>query len=149
LGIGVFYFVLFGYYAYGFYTGSWLITNKIWNSNTNAVYNIGDILSCFFGVIFGVMSLGMAAPNMKIITEGRMSGKMAYEIIERKPKIWLDDPTTMTINDLQGHIELRNINFTYPTRQDQKILDNFSAVFEKGKTTALVGASGSGKSTII
>ncbi len=41
------------------------------------------------------------------------------------------------------------MTFSYPTRQDQKVLDNFSCVIEAGKTTALVGASGSGKSTVI
>jgi ATP-binding cassette, subfamily B (MDR/TAP), member 1 len=41
------------------------------------------------------------------------------------------------------------VTFRYPTRPEQKILDDFSATFEEGKTTAIVGASGSGKSTII
>jgi ATP-binding cassette, subfamily B (MDR/TAP), member 1 len=41
------------------------------------------------------------------------------------------------------------VNFRYPTKQDQLVLDDFSAIFEKGKTTALVGASGSGKSTVV
>jgi len=50
---------------------------------------------------------------------------------------------------VQGKIEFRNVSFSYPSRPEQKILDNFSAVFERGKTTAIVGASGSGKSTIV
>ncbi len=62
IAIGCFFFVMFGYYGYGFYTGSWLITEKKINSNSGEVYNIGDILSCFFGIVFGVMSLGMASP---------------------------------------------------------------------------------------
>ena len=41
------------------------------------------------------------------------------------------------------------MTFRYPTRRDQLVLDDFSATFEVGKTTALVGASGSGKSTIV
>jgi len=41
------------------------------------------------------------------------------------------------------------VSFRYPSRKDQLILKKFSAIFEAGKTTALVGASGSGKSTII
>jgi ABC-type multidrug transport system fused ATPase/permease subunit len=50
---------------------------------------------------------------------------------------------------MKGLYEFRNVEFTYPSRQDQKVLKNFSCVFEAGKTTALVGPSGSGKSTII
>jgi len=43
----------------------------------------------------------------------------------------------------------KDVDFTYPTRQEHQILKKFSCVFEEGKTTALVGPSGSGKSTII
>jgi ATP-binding cassette, subfamily B (MDR/TAP), member 1 len=151
LALSSFMFVIFGYYAYGFYTGSWLITKQIENSNSGAVYNIGDILSCFFGIVFGVMSLGMSAPQLKSITEGTVAGKMAYDIIDRQPKISLDDPSALALSrdKVVGRLELSNVTFRYPSKQDQLILDNFSAVFEEGKTTALVGASGSGKSTII
>lgn len=50
---------------------------------------------------------------------------------------------------MQGRIEFKNINFSYPTRPELQILKDFSCVMEAGKTTALVGPSGSGKSTII
>ena len=93
----------------------------------------------------------MAAPNFKALTEGRVAGKMAYDIIERVPSISLDKRVigARPPSELSGRIEFKNVSFRYPTRPDQLILDNFSAVFEEGKTTAIVGASGSGKSTII
>jgi len=50
---------------------------------------------------------------------------------------------------LTGKIEFKNVNFTYPSRQEVEVLKDFNCVFEAGKTTALVGFSGSGKSTII
>ncbi len=74
---------------------------------------------------------------------------MAYDIIERIPAIPLNDTNAKHLDKVTGRIEFKNVTFTYPTRPGQKILDNFSAVFEEGKTTAIVGASGSGKSTII
>jgi len=51
--------------------------------------------------------------------------------------------------EINGEIKFTNVNFTYPSRPDIKVLKGFSEVFEAGKTTALVGPSGSGKSTII
>ena len=54
-------------------------------------YSNGDILACFFGVVFGVFSLGMGTPNIKAITEGKVAGKIAYDVIDRKPRILLDD----------------------------------------------------------
>ncbi|KAF2438765.1 P-loop containing nucleoside triphosphate hydrolase protein [Karstenula rhodostoma CBS 690.94] len=47
-----------------------------------------------------------------------------------------------------GDIALDNVNFTYPTRQNHQVLKNVSFKIPKGSCTAIVGASGSGKSTI-
>lgn len=48
---------------------------------------------------------------------------------------------------IQGRFELKNVDFTYPN--GTKALNNVSMLIEEGKTTALVGLSGAGKSTII
>ncbi|CDW88003.1 abc transporter family protein [Stylonychia lemnae] len=149
ISISVLLFVIFGYYGYAFYTGSWLVQKEYNNTRSDAPYNAGDIMSCFFGVVFGLMSIGMATPNVKAIAEGKVAGKMAFDIIDRVPRIRMDDPSYEKVGDLKGQIEFRNVTFTYPSRPEQKVLDNFSAVFEEGKTTAIVGASDSGKSTII
>jgi len=92
LTVGGFFLSMFGYYAYAFYTGTILITNPKENTNTGEYYNGGNIMTCFFGVVFGVFSLGMAFPNLKAVTEGRVAGKMAYDIIDRVPTIKLDEP---------------------------------------------------------
>jgi ABC-type multidrug transport system fused ATPase/permease subunit len=94
------------------------------------------------------MTLGTAMNNYKAIVEAKVAGKHLFDVIDRVPKIILDDTTTEN-HTLEGAIEFKNVDFFYPTRPDQKVLDNFSAKFEKGKTTAIVGPSGSGKSTII
>lgn len=54
---------------------------------------------------------------------------------------------TFVENKIKGNFELRNIDFTYPN--GTKALHNVSMIIENGKTTALVGLSGAGKSTII
>jgi ABC-type multidrug transport system fused ATPase/permease subunit len=61
----------------------------------------------------------------------------------------LDNNENKTTLDLKGKIEFKNVNFYYPSRSDQLILNNFSCVIQPGKTTAIVGPSGSGKSTVI
>jgi ATP-binding cassette subfamily B (MDR/TAP) protein 1 len=48
-----------------------------------------------------------------------------------------------------GEIAVENVDFNYPARPEVHILKNLSLTFAAGKTTALVGASGSGKSTIV
>jgi len=90
----------------------------------------------------------MAGPNIKSVSQGTIAGKMVYDIIDRVPSIVIDDPNGLK-QPVRGEISLKNVTFVYPSRPDQKVLDNFSVDFELGKTTAIVGPSGSGKSTIV
>ena len=121
----------------------------MYNTNYGRYYSAGDILSCFFGVTMGIFSLGSASPNIKTVAEGQIASQAAYEIIDRQPRIKIDDPAAEDVGEVSGAIEFKNVTFRYPSRPEQKILDQFSCRFEQGKTTAIVGASGSGKSTII
>lgn len=57
------------------------------------------------------------------------------------------DTGTLTIERVKGDVELRNVRFTYPTK-DEPTLRNINLSIPAGKTVALVGRSGSGKSTI-
>ena len=52
-------------------------------------------------------------------------------------------------NDLKGKIEFKNVSFCYPTKPNQKVLNDVSFTIEPGQSAALVGYSGCGKSTII
>ena len=76
-------------------------------------------MSCFFGVIFGIFSLSAASPNIKAVVEGRIAGKLAYETINRKPQIDMDDPNGKVLDKLNGRIEFKNVSFSYPTRPEQ------------------------------
>lgn len=49
----------------------------------------------------------------------------------------------------EGTISLKNVDFSYPTKKEIKILDKVSIEIGKNRTIALVGTSGCGKSTII
>ncbi len=59
-------------------------------------------MACFLGLVYGIFSLGLATPNFKALSEGRIAGKMAYEVIDRKPKINLDDSNSTKIDKIEG-----------------------------------------------
>ena len=149
MAIAFFLSSIFMIYAYAFFFGTVFIFNDVWNSVVSETYTAGHVLTCFFGLVMGMFTLGMAAPNIKAIAEGKAAAKSAFEIIDRVPEILVNDQNGKKLNDFKGAIEFKNVDFYYPSRPDQKILDNFSAVFEPGTTIAIVGPSGSGKSTII
>lgn len=79
------------------------------------------------------------------IHSGIAAGERVLELIDEKPLI-TDAPNAQEINSFEKSIELKNINFSYPTRQ---ILHNVNLSIPRGKTVALVGPSGGGKSTLI
>ncbi|CAA0836769.1 ABC transporter B family member 20 [Striga hermonthica] len=83
------------------------------------------------------------------ILKRRKSLKSVFEIIDRTPKIDPDDNSALKPANVYGSIELRNVDFCYPTRPEVLILSNFSLKVNGGQTVAVVGVSGSGKSTII
>ncbi|KAI5089976.1 transporter associated with antigen processing, subunit type a, partial [Silurus meridionalis] len=74
------------------------------------------------------------------------AGKV-FEYLDRKPEVRTDG--TLEPKDLKGHINFQNITFSYPTRPDRSVLEDFSLELKPGKMTALVGISGGGKSTCV
>merc|ERR1712086_980955 len=59
------------------------------------------------------------------------------------------DPRTQLPQKVKGRVELKNVQFAYPARPHVKVLNDVSLVIEAGTMNALVGKSGSGKSTIM
>ncbi|KAL0720754.1 hypothetical protein Bca4012_035353 [Brassica carinata] len=83
------------------------------------------------------------------ILKRRKSLASVFEIIDRVPTIEPDDTSALSPPNVYGSIELKNIDFCYPTRPEVLVLSNFSLKVSGGQTVAVVGVSGSGKSTII
>ena len=72
-----------------------------------------------------------------------------FEAISRKPQIDAYGVNGRILEDIHGDIELKDICFSYPARPDEQIFNGFSLSIASGTTAALVGQSGSGKSTVI
>lgn len=83
------------------------------------------------------------------ILKRRKSLISVFEIIDRVPKIDPDDNAGLKPPNVYGSIELKSIDFCYPTRPESMVLSNFSLKVSGGQTVAVVGVSGSGKSTLI
>lgn len=86
---------------------------------------------------------------MSAFAAGQAAAFKMFETIERKPEIDAYDTKGKILDDIRGDIELRDVYFSYPSRPDEQIFSGFSLSIASGTTVALVGQSGSGKSTVI
>ncbi|KAL7112389.1 hypothetical protein ACP275_04G001200 [Erythranthe tilingii] len=142
LGFGSVMFIIFCSYALAIWFGAKMILDK--------GYTGGEVLNVIIAVLTGSMSLGQASPCMTAFAAGQAAAFKMFETINRKPEIDAYDSRGIILQqDIRGDVELRDVFFSYPTRPNQHIFTGFSLFIPSGTTAALVGQSGSGKSTVI
>ena len=111
--------------------------------------NLSEVLTILLAVMIGAFSLGNVAPNMQAFTTSVAAAGKIFNTIDRVSPL---DPMSKegeTLDYVEGTVELKNIKHIYPSRAEVVVMEDVSLVVPAGKTTALVGASGSGKSTIV
>jgi len=138
----------------GFLIGSYFIQYSVYNTTFKEAYTTASVMTVFFSGIFAMFSLGMIAPQLKVIEEARIAAHDIYDVIvsfsNNTNQISLESVgLTISPDKFKGRIEFKNVTFAYPAKPDVQVLTNFSMVFEPGIITGICGETGSGKSTII
>ncbi|RDX83230.1 ABC transporter B family member 9, partial [Mucuna pruriens] len=141
LGMGALLLIIFCTYALAMWYGSKLVVEK--------GYNGGTVINVIAALMTGGMSLGQTSPCLNAFASGQAAAYKMFETIKRKPKIDAYDTSGVVLENIDGRIELKDIHFRYPARPDVQIFSGFSLNVPSGTTAALVGQSGSGKSTVI
>ncbi|KAK2642699.1 hypothetical protein Ddye_024462 [Dipteronia dyeriana] len=141
LGLGTLLFIVSGSYGLAVWYGSKLIIDK--------GYNGGIVINVIMAIMTGGMSLGQTSPCVNAFAAGQAAAYKMFEAIKRKPKIDPYDPSGIKLENIEGEIELKDVHFSYPARPDVHIFSGFSLHVPSGTTAALVGQSGSGKSTVV
>ncbi len=133
--------ILFLTYGLAFWQGSKYVVDGI--------IPLSKLLIITLSVMLGAFALVNVMPYIQAFTTAIAAvGKIANTIDRLSPL----DPTSTdgeTLDRVEGTIRIENIRHIYPSRPKVVVMDNVSLDIPAGKTTALVGASGSGKSTII
>jgi ATP-binding cassette subfamily B protein len=84
---------------------------------------------------------------INVSKEAMASGQRIFEILDTKSEVE-ESPDAKPLPQIAGHVKFENVSFKYET-SDELVLKNFSLDVEPGETVAILGATGSGKSTLI
>ncbi|KAF9533176.1 P-loop containing nucleoside triphosphate hydrolase protein [Crepidotus variabilis] len=136
-----FLFVIYSGYALAFSFGTTLINEG--HADAGVVVNV------FLAILIGALSLVLLAPELQAVTQACGAAAKLYQTIDRVPEIDSASNDGLKPDKVSGEISLEGIKFSYPSRPTIQVVKGVDLTFRAGKTAALVGASGSGKSTII
>ncbi|CAF2623577.1 unnamed protein product [Rotaria sp. Silwood2] len=112
-------------------------------------YSAGSVIVVFVACMIATMSTAQFIPNFQNFAEALGSGIYVFEVIDRQTMIDAMSDEGDKPKQIIGDIEFEDVSFAFPTRQEAPVLNNLSLKIPSGKTVALVGASGCGKSTAI
>ncbi|KAF4625656.1 hypothetical protein G7Y89_g12507 [Cudoniella acicularis] len=139
--VGGMFMTIYLNYGLAFWMGSrFLVDGEI---------GLSSILTILMSIMIGAFSLGNVAPNAQAFTTAISAAAKIFNTIDRVSPLDPSSDAGEKLDHVEGTIELRHIKHIYPSRPEVTVMQDVSLIIPAGKKTALVGASGSGKSTIV
>lgn len=132
--------ILFLNYGLAFWQGSKFLVEGI--------IPLSKVLTNMMAIMIGAFNLGNVTPNIQAFTTAVAAAAKIFNTIDRPSPLDPTDDAGIKLEKLQGSIRLEHVKHIYPSRP-VVVMDDVSLDIPAGKTTALVGASGSGKSIIV
>ncbi|KAJ6705942.1 ATP-BINDING CASSETTE SUB-FAMILY B [Salix purpurea] len=140
---GIFYgicqFFIFSSYGLALWYGSVLMDKEL--------AGFKSIMKSFMVLIVTALAMGETLALAPDLLKGNHMAASVFEILDRKTRVMGD--VGEELKNVEGTIELRGVQFSYPSRPDALIFKDFDLKVRSGKSIALVGQSGSGKSSVL
>jgi len=115
---------------------------------SNGTLEIGNMMAFLQYAMQVIMSFLMISIVFIIVPRASVSARRVNEVLATEPTI-LDPETPKKLpKNAGGKIEFKSVSFSYPGA-DTAVVDDVSFVAESGQTTALIGSTGSGKTTLV
>lgn len=122
------------------YMGGYLLsTNKL---------TAGELMAYLMATQTIQRSLAQLSVLFGSVIRGLAAGSRIFQYINMQPSMKLKGGDHIPYHSFKGDIEFKDVVFTYPSRPEQIVLNKFNLKVPAGKTIAIVGASGNGKSTV-
>ena len=109
---------------------------------------IGDLQAFITYMLMIIFAVTMAAAMFVIVPRARISALRILEVLDTKASITDPEKPQTADENKKGTVEFRNVTFAYENAETP-VLSDISFTAEKGKVTAIIGGTGSGKSSLI
>lgn len=117
---------------------------------TKIANSVGDLQAFVIYMIMVITAISIAASMFVIIPRANISAKRINEVMAIQPKITDAEKTEDIVESKKGEVRFENVSFSYVGENGSiRVLKNINFTAEAGKTTAIIGATGSGKTTVI
>ena len=112
------------------------------------IMQVGDMMAFIQYTMQIVISFLFISMISIMLPRASVSAKRINDVLETEPSIEDKPETKEFVEDKKGFVEFKNVSFRYPDA-DTEILEDINFVAKPGETTALIGSTGSGKSTVV
>ena len=123
----------------------------IWVGGHNVdqgIMQVGDMLAFIQYTMQIVMSFLMISMISVMLPRASVSANRIMKVLETELDIKDKETTKKLDSSKKGLVQFKNVSFRYPD-EDTELLEDINFTAESGKTTAIIGSTGSGKSTIV
>ncbi len=129
-------------------TVSILIVWKGAHGINDGIMQVGDMLAFIQYTMQIIMTFIMVAMFSIMFPRANVSAGRIAEVLKTEPAVKDPENAKTFSKRIKGLVEFKNVSFRYPD-SDENVLTDINFVAETGKTTAFIGSTGSGKSTLI
>ena len=127
------------------------VLSVIWFGGLEAIagrFSVGDILAFINYLLTAIFPLIFLAIMSSQLSAAQASAQRIYEIIDSDPQV-KEKPDAKQLTEVKGKVAFEDVSFSYSGNLNEPVLQNVNLTAEPGQTIAILGATGSGKSTLI
>ena len=127
------------------------ILGVVWFGGQQAVvgtFTVGELVAFTNYLLTSIFPLLFFSIMAAQLSAAEASAKRIYEVLDSKPKV-VDKPEAFPLKEIEGRIAFEDVCFSYTEDCKEPVLSQINFVAEPGETVAILGATGSGKTTLV